>query len=186
MAKKDLPVPTQSDLDERDLRRLEIATYCYAGVMGLYLVGVAFMMMSTFWYLDIMTAMFFALAVAVPALSLWLNVQSAKAVAERRDAHFSYFIAGMNCTAFPLGFVHALYSWHVLSRPSVQELYRQGSAGLLPKPTKKKKGAKEILATPAPALVSWHESMEVDEDEEKLWREIEEKAAASPAEKSGD
>lgn len=56
------------------------------------------------------------------------NVISGLLIRKRHARVFSLVIAGLNCLAFPLGTVLGVFTFLVLLRPSVEELYEARSA----------------------------------------------------------
>ncbi len=177
--------------DERDLRGVVLATYIFAGFMGLCVAGSVLQLVAgTFglfgfsggapWFVaglfGIITGTLLAMA----------NVKSARAISAREDEHFSFFMAGLNCMMFPLGTILSIYTWNVLARPSVRALYgnpllttsnakepNSGQPKEVPvlKATKQKKQP-ELVVAPE---MSFHEAMaHVEDQEDEVWRKFEE------------
>lgn len=177
-----MPVQGDREKDEKALAIVALAQRIWAGLLGVYAlmmaVGAAglFMPGGSLQFSFIMLAY---MAIAVPAVAIysWLNLKSAKAILERRDAQFSCFVAGMNMMVFPVGTLIGLYSWRVLARESVKRLYDEDLPRLSNEPSKQ--GKKGITA-PAKPEVIWHDaSIEIDESEEELWKEIEAKSTGT-------
>jgi hypothetical protein len=174
---KDLP--TQWDKDEKELEYAKIGTYVFAGFLALAAAVSLFGLFSYGGYGVIMVP-FGLLGVISTALFAYANYRSAKAIGQRVDPHLSYFVSGMNVMAFPFGTILSWYTWSVLSRESVQELYKQGIPALPPAGEKKKKAQvskkSKIVSEPVPEMM-WQDAVaHVDEAEEKLWAEIEARA----------
>jgi hypothetical protein len=174
-------LPTFHEDDEADLNRVKIGTYVFSAVVGVWtaltLFGLLSALGAAFAY-D--SGVFFLIASAAAVVSgglyTYINYRSAKAIAQRQDPHLTYFVAGMNVMAFPLGTLLSWYTWKVLSRPSVQELYKQGVPALPPHVPSKKKNPK-LVAPNEPVNIAWADTIEnADDDEEKMWREMEQKA----------
>lgn len=54
-----------------------------------------------------------------------LNLISGRQIQQRRGRIFSYIVAGLNCLNVPLGLALGIFTFVILSRPSVEELYRK-------------------------------------------------------------
>lgn len=109
-------------------------------------------------------------------LFAWSTYRSGKAIAAREDAHFSFFIAGINVVAaFPFGLLYSMYAWRVLSRPSVRDLYGDPhKMPSLPPGAKTVREAKSIVKlVQAVKGQEQAESGELDDSEEAIWREME-------------
>ena len=162
-------VQVQADVDERDLGRVVKGTYFFVGVLGVSLV-LSLGALLTF-PMGIAGFLVCLLTIVSTALFGWANLKSARAIAAREDAHFSYFVAGMNMlAAFPFGALLSMYSWNVLARRSVQELYGSPFRDRT-LPQDKKKPERKIVE---PAAASPHVNLgNLDELEESMWLEME-------------
>jgi hypothetical protein len=61
-----------------------------------------------------------------------LNVLSAMSIQARRRRTLSMVVAGLNCIHIPLGTLLGVFTFVVLMRPSVQQLYAKKESGVLP------------------------------------------------------
>lgn len=173
--------PTRYEQDERDLDRVKLATQIFAAFIALWMLGSLGMVLLGLGTVSTTATghVFFLITGLLGILSgaffAYINFRSAQAIAERRDPHLSYFVAGMNLMAFPFGTILSCYTWNVLSRESVQELYKQG-APAIPAAAKKSKRPK-LVASEATPNVAWHEAIsDADDEEERRWKEIEAQA----------
>lgn len=182
-------LPTVYDTDEQDLDRLRWGFLIFSGFLGLVTAVSLFGLFgASFFYLP------FGLVGALStALYSYANYRAAKAIEQRVDPHATYFVAGMNMMAFPIGTVLGWYAWSVMTRPTVQELYAQGTPALPPakpkaKPKLKSTPTPKAAETPPAPEMHWADAVaHVDEAEEKLWREIEAKAKTqSQPEQNGE
>lgn len=178
-------VQVQADADERDLRFVVYGTYGFAGLVALGTV------MSLFTWAPLVfsgnpAGMIMGLVSIVGGiLYAWANVNSARAIAAREDPHLSYFVAGMNMVAFPFGTILSMYTWRVLSRPSVRDIYADPhrppsmpkQAAPQPKAVKKDK-----VLQPAPEV----QLKQFEDVEEELWREMEKEHNRRKASEAAD
>ncbi len=112
--------------DERDLDGLAIAYFVWAGVQLLILVSIALLPMilglsESFGGMELSKR-----GVVVSVLILpWaaLNAFSGYALRNRKYRTFSLVLAGLNCLSIPLGLALGIYTFSVLNRPGVLELY---------------------------------------------------------------
>lgn len=179
--------------DERDLDVIKVVTYIFACIPALYALLVLFGIGTLlFTAPGEWMGLFFLLPLfAGSAFYAYINYASARALGQRRDAHLSYFVAGMNTMAFPLGTILSFFTWRVLSRPSVRDLYEyQAKYGATPLPPVAPALSKESRATakrqakiiampdemPAASIIA-----HVDEEEERLWQEMEKRAKEGEA-----
>lgn len=180
-------LPTVYDTDEQDLNRVRWGFLIFSGFLGLMVVV---------WLLGLLAANIFfwpvrLLAALSTGLYAYANYRAAKAIEQRVDPHLTYFVAGMNMMSFPIGPFLSWYAWSILRRPTVQELYAQGTPALPPAKPKAKpklKSTPKAPETPPAPEMHWADAVaHVDEAEEKLWREIEAKAKAqSQPEQKGE
>lgn len=191
-------LPVQVAADERDLRRVVLATYAYAAIIGIGILLSAFQIGWTI-VAGLVPSVWWLMAAGISLLSASLyayaNVRSAQAITAKQDLHFSFFVAGLNCMAFPIGTVLSLYSWRVLARPSVRDAFGlpqiSGSPGQPAKPTRKPalKVVPDLTEHPdlQPQTMTFHEAMAHAEDaEEEVWRKLEEEHQKSKDSKSAD
>lgn len=75
------------------------------------------------WILDLFH-WFYVLGALVLIGFAVVNVISALNLRARRNRNFSMVVAGLNCIHIPIGTVLGVFTLVVLSRPSVEELYR--------------------------------------------------------------
>jgi hypothetical protein len=172
-------LPMQINRDEKDLDRVKIGTYAWCGFI---VASTALTLYGVFSSMAIFGLRYTAFSATVAAvfgfLYAYANYRSAKAIAQRVDPHLTFFVAGINMAAFPFGSLLSWYTWHVMTRGSVQQLYKEGTPGLAPVNLKKTDKPKAVDKKPslveAPE-VHWGEVVsEADDAEEALWRKLEE------------
>jgi hypothetical protein len=175
-------LPSRLDDDQQELDRLKWCYYGYAAVLGLIAAATLYTTFS--WYSSIFYLPVSLFTVLSVAISAWLNLRCGKAIAQREDDHFTYFVAGLNTMAFPIGTLLTWYTWSVMRRPTVRQIYAEGI-----RPDGDNRTMAKLLdavqrpAKTAPQVqdVAWHDTLaHVDDDEEKLWQEIEAKAKGDP------
>jgi hypothetical protein len=188
--------------DERDLRIVSTATFVYAIGVCLWtalLVGIfTFGALSSTgfdaaaWPWLIVWALVYGVSGGLLALA---NFNSARAITDRRDAHLSFFVAGINMLMFPFGTLLSIYSWMVLSRLSVQRLYADPLVrpALPPSAEKndkksgamKKSGSIKLVESSEPEQepMPFHEAINyADSVEEAMWKKLEEEHRLKQAE----
>ena len=135
------PVP-QRGQDEEHLRILSICHWVGAGLaaLGILFLIVHFLIMRTFvmnpemWNKKpiaeqppenffLIMQMFYLVAALLVVAFLVANVMSARFLAMRKNRTFSLIVAGLNCLQLPLGTALGIFTFIVLSRPSVARLY---------------------------------------------------------------
>ena len=180
-------VAVQADIDERDLKRVVVGTYCFAALVG------AGTLMSIFTWGSALVSTMSPFVLIMGLVSIlggiaycWANIHSAKAITAREDPHLSYFVAGMNMVAFPLGTLLSMYTWRVLSRPTVRDIYAdphrapslppRAAAG--PKPIKQQEAAPRV----APEV----HLKQYEDVEEALWQEMEREHKKRTAQEAAD
>jgi hypothetical protein len=171
----------QDSVDERDLNRVVMATYIFAGLVMLGVLGSVIQLVAGLCgflaYYSATTLFFNLLGIASGGLYAYANVRSARAIAAREDGHLSFFVAGINCFAFPLGTMLSMYSWHVLARPSVRELYSNPDARALASPSPASKPKKPRLVAAPDDEMSFQEALNhlehADDAEEQMWKKLE-------------
>jgi hypothetical protein len=178
-------LPSRLDDDQKELDRLKWCYYAYAGIMAL--VAAATLYTAFNWYSSLFYLPVSLLTVVSIVISAWMNYSCGKAIAKREDDFFTYFVAGMNAMAFPFGTALTWYTWTVMRRPSVRQIYAEG---IRPDGGENRTMSKLLDAVQRPASVSkaasskvddiaWHDTLaHVDDAEEKLWQEMEAKAKA--------
>jgi len=174
------------DQDERDLDRVKVAAYACSILSAIW---TTFLMGSYVWQAglshNLPSILMGAFILLMGSTYSWINFKAAQAISRRRDIHLAYFAAGVNLTVFPIGTILSWYTWNVLSRTSVQELYKRDSTDQ-PLNQKPKRGKAAIAASEA-AHVPWHEAIEsADDAEETMWKEIEARADKSSTDESTD
>jgi hypothetical protein len=175
-------LPTRYDTDEQDLNRVKWGYLVFTGVLAVMAV---LSLVSLFGYASYLYMVPFGIIGAISTgLYAYANYRCAKAIEQRVDPQITYFVAGMNMMAFPFGTLLSWYTWSVMTRPTVQELYAQGTPALAPAKPKavgrKASSPRLVQAEEQAPEMHWADAVaHVDEAEEKLWREIEAKAKAS-------
>lgn len=182
----------QAVVDERDLNRVVVLSYVFAGfytlaallVLGNGVAALFGMPLLAGLGATVSSVFFLALTFLSAGCMLLLayaNVLSAKAIKAREDEHLSLYVAGINtATSFPLGTLVGWYSWRVLSRSSVRDLYQaplRGAPSLESKQPKSKGKVRLVTAPEEPAVepMQFHEAIKhADDKEEAMWKEIEE------------
>lgn len=141
------PLPPR-DPDEENLRILSICHWVGAGLAGLGLLFLAlhFLMMRTFFMnpemwnkkpaaeqppeqIFLFMKLFYQLGALLIVAFLVANVMSARFLAMRKNRTFSFIVAGLNCIQIPLGTALGIFTFIVLSRPSVERLYAEAAQG---------------------------------------------------------
>lgn len=171
-------LPSRLDEDQQELDRLKWCYYVYAGALAA-IAGVTFYTMLS-WYASIFYLPVSLATVISIVITAWLNFRCGRAIAKREDDFFTYFVAGLNTMAFPFGTMLTWYTWTVMRRPSVRQIYAEGVRPEAESRTMTK--LLEAVQRPSRSAaqvqdVAWHDTLaHVDDDEEKLWREMEAKA----------
>lgn len=142
-----IPISNQQRTDEDQLRLLKIFHYVFA---GLTLLALAFLVlhywfMSTFmmnpemWeqagqqgdkipfspeqFLSVFRWFYLFMGVVIIAGGV-LNWLSAQYIRDRRNRMFCMVVAGLNCMQIPFGTALGIFTFIVLARSSVRELYK--------------------------------------------------------------
>lgn len=174
-------LPSRLDEDQQELDRLKWCYYVYSGVMGM--IALATLYTTIYWWSGVFYLPVYLVSALSVILSAYLNFRCGKAIAKREDDHFTYFVAGVNTMAFPFGTMLSWYTWTVMRRPSVRQIYAEG---IRPEIASRGSGGRSRIleavqqraAKPvAQQDIAWHDTLaHVDDDEEKLWQEMEAKA----------
>lgn len=144
------PIPAASRADLDHLRLLSIFHYVFAGlaVAGLGFLALHFAVMNAMFsnpeawnagpkgpsgpppefILGVMKWFyaFFALMVVAAGVA---NLVSGRFITRRRNRLFSLVVAGFNCVQFPFGTALGVFTFVVLLRDSVRELYQHDTRG---------------------------------------------------------
>lgn len=164
-------IQVQADVDERDLGRVVKCTYAFVALIAISAVLPILGIVHSAAHFHIFQFVFSTIWIISLALFAWANIKSAKAIAAREEAHFSYFIAGMDMmVVFPLGILLSMYTWRVLSRPSVRDLYADPyRAPSLPP----QKQADRPKPTDRNMIEPKIDTTNLDDLEESIWRQME-------------
>lgn len=128
---------TQRIKDEEHLRLLKIGYYVYAALMAigalapLIHIGIGSVIIGGGFGMDesapkIVGALFVMLGLGlmiVLAVFAWLFYLAGKYIGERRGRIFCYVVAVIACLNIPVGTILGVFTFIVLSRPSVVALY---------------------------------------------------------------
>lgn len=183
----------QADKDERDLRSLVIGGYVFSGLLALgTLAFLGVLLFSAFWT-DGLSLVFGLISVVFGLLYAYANYNSARAIAAREEPQLSFFVAGLNAmTLFPLGAIISYFTYSVLCRPSVRDIYADPhrppsltqnpitAAGKIKSKIAEKKAAAAAFSEPIPNL------KDLDDAEEALWRQMEEDHKKKKAQEAMD
>lgn len=142
----EIPPIQNEEANKKDIEHLRILAIChYIGgglaLLGLVFVGAHFMFMRMFFENPAMWQnakggpppevfftlfkVFYALAIVASLTFAALNFISASSIQKRKRMTFTMIVAGINCIHIPLGTVLGVFTFIVLSRESVKELYRK-------------------------------------------------------------
>ena len=136
------PLPRdQRQIDAQHLKLLAIFHYVLAGfaLVGLGFLALHWFVMETVFsnpetwknsqgspppaqFMAVFKWFYIAMGVLIVASGV-ANVVSGSLIRQRRGRVFSLVVAGVNCLAFPFGTVLGVFTFVVLARPSVEELY---------------------------------------------------------------
>ncbi|HEY9790650.1 MAG TPA: hypothetical protein V6D22_09650 [Candidatus Obscuribacterales bacterium] len=188
MSDEHINLPIQSARDERDLKALVLGHYILAAFFAILTAALVLMagaaVFSPYLSGGWVTAASSLFAALGSALFAYANVHSGKAISAREDPQLSTYVAGLNTMAcFPVGTFFGIYSWRVLSRPTVRDLYNAPLRGApaIAKSAPSKPKAKDkikLVTTPTPPAaepMQFHEAMAyADEKEEAMWKKLEE------------
>ncbi len=142
------PLP-ENPIDTEHLRILSIFYYIMAGLSGmalLFIIGHGFLMTMVFGFatnietpsseesqsldllefapiLGLMGVFYIVIGLLTLAVGV-MNFKTARFLRQRRGKTFTMVTAGINCLNFPFGTILGVFTFVVLSRPSVSESYR--------------------------------------------------------------
>ncbi len=142
------PLP-ENPIDTEHLRILSIFYYIMAGLSGmalLFIIGHAFLMTMVFGFatnletpsskesqsldlsefapiLGLMGVFYIVIGLLTLAVGV-MNFKTARFLRQRSGKTFTMVTAGINCLNFPFGTILGVFTFVVLSRPSVSESYR--------------------------------------------------------------
>lgn len=135
------PAPQRGNPDVEHLRILSICHWVGAGfaVLGLMFLAAHFLMMRTMFmnpamwknepqggppeqFFTVMMVMY-VFGALVMLLFLALNAMAARFLAMRKNRGFCLFVAGCNCIQVPLGTALGVFTFIVLTRQTVLDLY---------------------------------------------------------------
>ncbi len=186
--KSELLLAKTNQRDEKSLKLLVLSVWMWTGLIAVFAGSALVHAVST-----CMAGMYIAgfanlLGALLSSGFAYANFRSGRAIAQRRDSHYSFFLAGVNCLIFPLGTLVGAATWQVLSRKSVRELYEHSDSAArlsdseqtqpdVARSSANIKGKPKLVVTPqAQALSAKHidEALsDADEAEERLWKQLE-------------
>lgn len=175
-------LPTRYDADQQDLERVKWGHYVVAGFLSFVTIAtIAMLCVYGSGYMVFFPLQLFS--IISTALYAYANYRSGKAIAQRTDAPITYFVAGVNTMLFPFGTALSWYTWNVMMRPGVQQIYAEHAVPITkandkPRLPRKPKLVEMSDNATAPEIHWADAAAHVDDAEERLWAEIEAKAKA--------
>jgi hypothetical protein len=180
-------LPSKCTAEEKLLGRLAMVHKIYAVLVAIaslvYLAGASYLMLSAASYYSAAN-----LGVAVGSLLYlagmlgfaYLNWRCANALRDHSRPQLISFVSGLNVMMFPLGTGLGIYTYRVLGRPQIAEMFglplTQRPA---PAQVEKQKSGIRLVTAPEPTAASempLHEALAyADAQEEALWKEIEDR-----------
>jgi len=129
--------------DEEQLKLLSIFYYVFAGLAFFGVISIVFMMglFQPFLSFEGMPSgsetppemvinfirILFVIGILLSVVSVILYVLAGKSLGQKKGKTFTMIVAGLACLSFPLGTALGVFTFIVLSRPSVKQLYEENN-----------------------------------------------------------